>query len=97
VKEFPITPLGDLIFVRRENDYLGPIVQVSLERRVQKSLRGKVIAVGPGRPLPDGSAVPMELKIGDGVCFGIASGMEAKFEGIDILCMREEDVLGVLE
>jgi chaperonin GroES len=93
MKAFPIQPLADLIFVRRVDDYTGPLLR--LPCRQQKSLTGCVIAVGPGRPLPDGSAVPMELKAGDRVWFGICSGMEANFDGIDLLCMREEDVLVV--
>jgi chaperonin GroES len=93
MKKFPVQPLADLVFIRRADDYGGPLVRIPC--RQQKSLVGVVIAVGPGRPLPDGSAVPMELKIGDKVWFGTCSGMEANFDGIDLLCMREEDVLAV--
>lgn len=95
MKYFPVTPLGDLIFVRRAEDHKGVIALVDPRCRQQKSLVGTVIAVGPGAPLPDGSSVPMELKVGDKVWFGSATGMEASFDGISLLCMRENDVLAV--
>jgi chaperonin GroES len=56
-----------------------------------------VLAVGPGRVTDDGKVQPIEIKVGDTVVFGKYAGTEVKIDGDDLLIIREDDVLGVLE
>lgn len=63
----------------------------------QRTLRGKVLAIGPGAPLPKGGFTPMECQVGDLVVFGAATGMESSYRGAAIRIMRDSDVDAVLE
>jgi chaperonin GroES len=63
----------------------------------EKPQEAKVLAVGPGRVTEDGKLQPIEVKVGDTVFFGKYAGTEVKIEGDDLLIIREDDVLGVLE
>jgi chaperonin GroES len=63
----------------------------------EKPQQAKVLAVGPGRVTEDGKLQPIEVKVGDTVVFGKYSGTEVKVDGDDLLIIREDDVLGVLE
>ena len=56
-----------------------------------------MLAVGPGRVTDDGKLQAIEVKVGDTVVFGKYAGTEVKVEGDDLLIIREDDVLGVLE
>jgi chaperonin GroES len=94
-------PLGDKVVIRREKapDKIGNILLPdSAQGKMQ---RGKVLAVGPGKVLKDGTRQPMEVKAGDRVCWSryAGSGVEdnpAKDEE-DLLVMREDDILAVVE
>jgi len=55
------------------------------------------VAVGTGKILEDGKVRPLDVKVGDKVLFGKYSGTEVKVDGDDVLVMREEDILAVLE
>lgn len=87
---FPITPLGELCFVRPES--LDELVQVLDER---KSLRGIIVACGPGRPLPDGTSAPMEVEVGDIVRLKQGNAVEAVFDQQRHWIVRESDLLCV--
>jgi chaperonin GroES len=63
----------------------------------EKPQQAKVLAVGPGRVTDDGKPQPIDVKVGDTVIFGKYSGTEVKIDGDDLLIIREDDVLGVLE
>ena len=63
----------------------------------EKPDQGEVLAVGPGRRDETGKLVPMDVKVGDRVLFGKYSGQTVKVEGEELLVMREEDIMGVLE
>jgi chaperonin GroES len=63
----------------------------------EKPQEAKVLAVGPGRVTDDGKIQPIEVKVGDTVVFGKYAGTEVKIDGDDLLIIREDDVLGVLE
>jgi len=63
----------------------------------EKPVRGKVIAVGSGKVLKDGSVRKVELKAGDTVLFSKYGGTEVKVEGVEHLIMSEDDVLAVIE
>jgi len=63
----------------------------------EKPQQAKVLAVGPGRVTDDGKLQPIDIKVGDTVVFGKYSGTEVKVDGEELLIIREDDVLGVLE
>lgn len=83
-------PLGEICFI--EPEALDGMVQVLDER---KALRGRIIACGPGRPLPDGSAAPMEVKVGDIVRVKQGNAIEAVFTQKRTWIVRESDLLCV--
>src|SRR5262249_39756642 len=94
-----IKPLSDRIVIQRfeaeEKTTGGVLLPGSARNKPQK---GKVLAVGPGRTLKDGSRRPLQLKEGDTVLFTNWAGDEFKeSRGENILLMREEDVLAVLD
>src|ERR687884_358663 len=94
-----IRPLGDRIVVRRfeaEEKTAGGILLPDTARN--KPQKGEVLAVGPGRQLKDGKVAPPQLKVGDVVLFTNWAGDEFKgAKGDNVLLMREEDVLAVVE
>ena len=94
-----LTPIGDRIVVRREaaeEKTAGGILLPDTAKN--KPQRGTVLAVGPGKLKPDGTRAEMQLKVGDKVLFTSWAGDEFKeSRGENILLMREEDVLAVLD
>ncbi|QEP43325.1 co-chaperone GroES [Ectothiorhodospiraceae bacterium BW-2] len=93
-----IRPLHDRILVRRmeeETMTAGGIVLPG--SAAEKPNRGEVLAVGKGKILEGGEVRPMDVKVGDQVLFGQYSGSAVKVEGEELLMMREEDVMGVIE
>ncbi len=93
-----IRPLHDRVIVRRveeERRSAGGIVIP--DSATEKPIRGEVMAVGRGKILENGSVRPLDLKVGDKVLFGKYSGTEVKVDGQDLLVMREEDIMAVLE
>jgi chaperonin GroES len=93
-----IRPLHDRVIVRRmeeERKSAGGIVIP--DTAAEKPMKGEVIAVGPGKLLDDGKVHPLNVKAGDKVLFGKYSGTEVKVEGEDLLVMREDDIMGVIE
>ncbi len=93
-----IRPLHDRIIVRRLDEKAqttgGIIIPDSAK---EKPIEGKVIAVGNGKILEDGSVRNLDVKAGDKVLFGKYSGTEVKIEGEEHLIMREDEVLAVIE
>jgi len=93
-----LRPLQDRLLVKRleekEQVQGGIIIPDTAKEKPQEA---KVLAVGPGRVTDDGKVQPIEIKVGDTVVFGKYSGTEVKVEGDDLLIIREDDVLGVLE
>ena len=63
----------------------------------EKPQEGKVVAVGNGKKLDDGSTVPMDVKKGDTILFGKYSGSEIKLDGVEHLILREDEILGIVE
>jgi chaperonin GroES len=93
-----VRPLGDRIVIRRfdadEKTAGGIILPDSARNKPQK---GKVLSVGPGKLLKDGSRRPLQIKEGDVVLFTNWAGDEFKqAQGENVLLMREEDVLAVI-
>ena len=61
-----------------------------------KPSQGEVVQAGPGKTDDTGKLIPMGVKVGDRVLFGKYSGQEFKFDGQDLLHMREDDIIGIL-
>src|SRR5689334_22295086 len=91
------TPLHDRILVRRveeaETTRGGIIIPDSAKDKPQE---GEVIAVGKGKSNEEGKVHPLEVKPGDRILFGKYAGTEIKIDGEELLIMREEEVLGIL-
>lgn len=93
-----IRPLHDRVVIRRtEEERTSPGGIVIPDTATEKPIRGEVIAVGNGKILDNGDVRALELKVGDQVLFGKYSGTEVKVDGEDLLVMREDDVMAVVE
>jgi chaperonin GroES len=93
-----IRPLHDRVIIKRmeeERTTAGGIVIP--DSATEKPVRGEVIAVGKGKILENGEVRALDVKVGDKVLFGKYSGTEIKVDGNEVLVMREEDIMGVLE
>jgi chaperonin GroES len=93
-----IRPLHDRVIVKREEEERKtPGGIVIPDSAGEKPSKGRVLAVGNGKILEDGKVRPLDVKVGDKVLFGKYSGTEVKVDGDDVLVMREEDLLAVIE
>jgi chaperonin GroES len=93
-----IRPLHDRVIVRRlEEETKTPGGIVIPDTAKEKPIQGQVIAVGKGKLLENGDVRPLDVKPGDKVLFGKYSGTEVKLSGEEVLVMREEDIMGVIE
>jgi chaperonin GroES len=93
-----IRPLHDRVIIRRlEEERTSPGGIVIPDTATEKPIRGKVIAVGSGRVTEKGDVRPLDLKKGDTVLFGKYSGTEVKVDGEDLVVMREDDIMAVIE
>ena len=93
-----IRPLHDRVVVRRleeERTSAGGIVIP--DSAAEKPMTGEGLAVGNGKVQENGDQRPLDVKVGDKVLFGKYSGTEVKVEGDDVLVMREDDIMGVIE
>lgn len=93
-----IRPLHDRVIVRRmEEERTSPGGIMLPDAATEKPVLGEVLAVGNGKLLENGDVRPLDLKVGDKVLFGKYSGTEVKVEAEEMLVMREEDIMGVVE
>ena len=93
-----IRPLHDRVIIKRtEEERTSPGGIVIPDTAAEKPIRGKVIAVGKGRILENGEVRALDLKAGDKVLFGKYSGTEVKVDGEDLLVMKEDDIMAVIE
>ena len=93
-----IRPLHDRVILKRmEEETTSPGGIVIPDSAAEKPVRGEVIAAGQGKRLESGDIIPLDVKVGDKVLFGKYSGTEVKVNGEDLLVMREEDIMGVIE
>ena len=93
-----IRPLQDRVIVKRvkeEEKTKGGIIIPDTAK--EKPIEGEVIAVGNGKVNDDGKVRPLDVKPGDRVLFGKYSGTEVKMDGDEVLVMREEDIMAVIE
>ena len=92
-----VRPLHDRMVVRRieekETAKGGIIIPDTAKEKPQE---GKVLAIGNGKVLENGTKVAMDVKVGDKILFGKYSGTEIKIDGEDVLILREDEVLAVL-
>jgi len=86
-----------LVVRRTEEERTSPGGIVLPDAATEKPSQGEVIAVGNGKKLDNGETVALDVKVGDMVMFGKFSGTEVKMDGEDVLVMREEDIMGVIE
>jgi chaperonin GroES len=97
--KFLLRPLGDRVVVERLTDEDkvttgGIVIPDSVKERPQK---GRVVAVGPGKKMEDGTRLAMDVEVGDYVYHGKYSGTEIKIDGVEYLILREDDIIGVVE
>jgi len=92
-----IRPLHDRVIVKRvEEETTTPGGIVLPGTAAEKPSQGKVLAVGSGKLLDNGTVRALEVKVGDKVLFGKYSGNEVKVDGEDLIVMREDDIMGIL-
>ena len=93
-----LRPLHDRVIVKRmEEERMSAGGIVIPDSATEKPVRGQVLAVGNGKILDNGEKRPLDISVGDTVLFGKYSGTEVKVEGEEILVMREEDIMAVIE
>ncbi len=93
-----LKPLQDRVLVKRleekEQKKGGIIIPDSAK---EKPMEGEIVAVGNGKVKEDGSKQPLDLKVGDRVLFGKYAGQDVKIDDEELLIMREDDILGIIE
>ncbi|MGI9317357.1 MAG: co-chaperone GroES [bacterium] len=93
-----IRPLHDRVIVKRlEDERTSPGGIVIPDSATEKPMQGEVMAVGKGKVLDSGEQRGLDVKVGDRVLFGKYSGTEVKVSGEEVLVMREDDIMGVIE
>ena len=93
-----IRPLHDRVMVKRlEEERKTASGIVIPDTAGEKPDQGEVMAVGNGKILEDGKLRPLDVKVGNRVLFGKYSGQTVKVKGDELLVMREEDIMGVIE
>jgi len=93
-----IRPLQDRVIIKRmEEEKMSSGGIVIPDSATEKPIKGEVVAVGNGLVLDNGEIRPLDLKVGDKVLFGKYSGTEVKLDGEELLVMKEDDVMAVLE
>jgi chaperonin GroES len=93
-----IRPLHDRVIVKRLEEELKTASGIVIpDTAAEKPDQGEVLAVGPGKPLDDGTVRKLDVQVGDRVLFGKYSGTAVKLRGEELLVMREEDIMGVIE
>ena len=93
-----IKPLHDRVIIRRmeeEEVTAGGIVLPDTAK--EKPLKGEVVAVGPGKVADNGQTIPMSVKVGDSVLFGKYAGQDITVDGEELLVMREDDIVAIIE
>ena len=91
-------PLQDRVIVKRIEDERKTASGIVIpDSAAEKPDQGEVLAAGTGKILEDGKVRPIAVKVGDRVLFGKYSGQTVKVDGEELLVMREEDIMGVIE
>ena len=93
-----LRPLHDRVIVKRmEEERMSAGGIVIPDSATEKPVRGEVLAVGNGKILDNGEKRALDISVGDAILFGKYSGTEVKVDGEELLVMREEDIMAVIE
>ncbi len=93
-----LLPLRDRVIVKRLDQETKTASGLIIpEAAAEKPDQGEVLAIGTGKVLDDGSVSPLVVKVGDRVLFGKYSGQTVKVKGDELLVMREEDIMAVVQ
>ena len=93
-----IRPLHDRVIVKRMEEERKTASGIVIpDTAAEKPDQGEVISVGNGKVMEDGKVRPLDVKKGDKILFGKYSGQTVKVHGEELLVMREEDIMGVVE
>ena len=93
-----IRPLHDRVIVKRlDNERKTASGIVIPDNAAEKPDQGEIVAVGPGKRDDNGKVNTLDVKVGDRVLFGKYSGQTVKVEGDELLVMREEDIMAIVE
>ena len=93
-----IRPLHDRVIVKRLDEEKKTASGIVIpDTAAEKPDQGEVMSVGKGKLSDEGKLMPLEVKVGDRVLFGKYSGQTVKVKGDELLVMREEDLMGVIE
>ena len=93
-----LRPLHDHVMIQRmEEDQTRHGSIIIPDSAKEKPQEGKVIAAGTGRVTEEGKTLPLVVKAGDRILFGKYSGSEVKIDGEELLIMKEDDILGILD
>jgi len=93
-----LRPLHDRVIVKRmEEERMSAGGIVIPDSATEKPVRGEVLAVGNGKILENGEKRALDISVGDAILFGKYSGTEVKVDGEELLVMREEDIMAVIE
>ena len=93
-----IRPLHDRVIVKRmEEERTSPGGIVIPDAAAEKPIKGTVVAAGNGKILENGDVRALDVNVGDTVLFGKYAGTEVKVEGEDLLVMKEDDIMAVIE
>tara|TARA_R110002096_G_scaffold380638_1_gene574571 strand:- start:241 stop:528 length:288 start_codon:yes stop_codon:yes gene_type:complete len=93
-----LRPLHDRVLVKRLESEAKTAGGIILPDTVQeKPSEGEVVAVGTGIKAEDGTVTALDVKAGDKILFGKWSGTEVKVDGVDLLIMKESDIMGIIE
>lgn len=93
-----IRPLHDRVVVRRQEEERTSAGGIVIpDSAAEKPSRGLIVAIGNGKPLDNGDTRSLAVKVGDIVLFGKYSGTEVKIAGEELVVMREDDIMAVIE
>ena len=93
-----LRPLHDRVIVKRlDNERKTASGIVIPESAAEKPDQGEVLAVGPGKQTEDGKVLKMDVKVGDKVLFGKYAGQTVKVDGEEVLVIRAEEILAVVQ
>ncbi|QWD79547.1 co-chaperone GroES [Polynucleobacter sp. MWH-Spelu-300-X4] len=93
-----LRPLHDRVIIKRlDNETKTASGLVIPETAAEKPDQGEILAVGTGKKDDSGKTIPMDVKVGDRVLFGKYAGQTVKVDGNELLVMREEDIMAVVQ
>tara|TARA_B110000008_G_scaffold229519_1_gene232051 strand:+ start:219 stop:506 length:288 start_codon:yes stop_codon:yes gene_type:complete len=93
-----IRPLHDRVVIKRmEEEKASPGGIIIPDSATEKPIKGEVVAVGNGKTQDNGNIQPLDVKVGDTVLFGKYSGTEVKIDSDELVVMKEDDIMAVID